>query len=423
MKAHTKLFCILLFFLCFQLIIFYGFYGENINFSHATKYQNSKENYLQEVSISFFDDGRIFKFDAQKTNENIIKTVEQQKAQKNVFYSIKKLESFGLTNREIVCYLIPELQIFIEKLKKSTNIDEKFGKVLVCKNKCALEFQEGKEGYFVDENLLFLDIINSIKNGEKEIKINLNKKSYRTNEKLSEKFKEKSSFSTSFVTSSPERKNNIKVAMSKFDGIILDEGEVLSFNDITGVRDESAGYKKAKIITNGTFTEGFGGGVCQVSTTLYNACLLAGLDVLEVHSHSLPVSYVEPSFDAMVNVGSSDLVIQNNTGGQIIITSSSENNICKFKIFGLKNKYKITRISEKTKIIPAEPEVIETNYKKYGDYDLLVGEEKRLSYAKDGFYSSGYLNFYDNKGNLIKTKKIRENRYNPTKGVIIKREK
>lgn len=423
MKAHTKLFFILLFFLCFQLIIFNCFYCENINFSHATKYQNSKENYLQEVSISFFDDGRIFKFDAQKTNENIIKTVEQQKAQKNVLNSIKKLESFGLTNKETICYLIPELQIFIEKLKKSTNIDEKFGKVLVCKNKCALEFQEGKEGYFIDENLLFLDIINSIKNGEKEIKINLNKKSYRMSEKLSEKFKEKSSFSTSFVTSSPERKNNIKVAMSKFDGIILDEGEVLSFNDITGVRDESAGYKKAKIITNGTFTEGFGGGVCQVSTTLYNACLLAGLDVLEVHSHSLPVSYVEPSFDAMVNVGSSDLVIQNNTGGQIIITSSSEKNICKFKIFGLKNKYKITRISEKTKIIPAEPEVIETNYKKYGDYDLLVGEEKRLSYAKDGFYSSGYLNFYDNKGNLIKTKKIRENRYNPTKGVIIKREK
>lgn len=423
MKAHTKLFFILLFFLCFQLIIFNGFYGENINFSQATKYQNSKENYLQEVSISFFDDGRIFKFDAQKTNENIIKTIEQKKAQKNVLNSIKKLESFGLTNKETICYLIPELQIFIEKLKKSTNIDEKFGKVLVCKNKCALEFQEGKEGYFIDENLLFLDIINSIKNGEKEIKINLNKKSYRTNEKLSERFKEKSSFSTSFVTSSPERKNNIKVAMSKFDGIILDEGEVLSFNAVTGVRDESAGYKKAKIITNGTFTEGFGGGVCQVSTTLYNACLLAGLDVLEVHSHSLPVSYVEPSFDAMVNVGSSDLVIQNNTGGQIIITSSSENNICKFKIFGLKNKYKITRISEKTKIIPAEPEVIETNYKKYGDYDLLVGEEKRLSYAKDGFYSSGYLNFYDNKGNLIKTKKIRENRYNPTKGVIIKREK
>lgn len=423
MKAHTKLFFILLFFLCFQLIIFNCFYCKNINFSYATKYQNSKENYLQEVSISFFDDGRIFKFDAQKINENIIKTVEQQKAQKNVLNSIKKLESFGLTNKETICYLIPELQIFIEKLKKSTNIDEKFGKVLVCKNKCAIEFQEGKEGYFVDENLLFLDIINSIKNGEKEIKINLNKKSYRTNEKLSEKFKEKSSFSTNFITSSPERKNNIKVALSKFDGIILDEGEVLSFNDITGVRDESAGYKKAKIITNGTFTEGFGGGVCQVSTTLYNACLLADLDVLEVHSHSLPVSYVEPSFDAMVNVGSSDLVIQNNTGGQIIITSSSENNICKFKIFGLKNKYKITRISEKTKIIPAEPEVVETNYKKYGDYDLLVGEEKRLSYAKDGFYSSGYLNFYDNKGNLIKTKKIRENRYNPTKGVIIKREK
>lgn len=423
MKTHTKLFFILLFFLCFQLIIFSGFYIENIDFSHAIYYQNCKENYLKEVLISFFDDDRIFKFDSQKINEKIIKTIEQQKAQKNVFGSIKKLESFGLTNREIIYYLMPELQIFIKKLKKSTNIDEKLGKVLVCKNKCSLEFQEGKEGYFIDENLLFSDIINSIKKGETDIKIRLHKKCYKTDEKLSEKFKEKSSFSTSFVTSSAERKNNIKVALSKFDGIILDEGEVLSFNTVTGIRDENAGYQKAKIISNGTFTEGFGGGVCQVSTTLYNACLLAGLDVLEVHSHSLPVSYVEPSFDAMVNVGSSDLVIQNNTGGQIIITTSSENNICKFKIFGLKNKYKITRISEKTKIIPAEPEIIETNYKKYGDYDLLVGEERRLSYAKDGFYSSGYLNFYDNKGNLIKTKKIRENRYNPTKGVIIKREK
>ena len=108
---------------------------------------------------------------------------------------------------------------------------------------------------------------------------------------------------------------------------------------------------------------------------------------------------------------------------KIIITTSSENDVCKIKIFGLKNKYKITRQSEKISIISAEKDVVETDYKKYGDYELEIGEEKRISYAKDGFVSRGYLNFYDEKGQLVERKKIRENRYNPTRGVIIKREK
>ena len=56
----------------------------------------------------------------------------------------------------------------------------------------------------------------------------------------------------------------------------------------------------SKIISNGTFVDGFGGGVCQVSTTLYNAALLSGLEIMEVHNHSLPVSYIEPSFDAIL---------------------------------------------------------------------------------------------------------------------------
>ena len=114
--------------------------------------------------------------------------------------------------------------------------------------------------------------------------------------------------------------------------------------------------------------------MCQVSTTLYNACLLSDLEIIEATSHSLPVSYVEPSFDAMVSFGSSDLKVRNNSGGKIIITTSSENDICKIKIFGLKNKYKITRQSEKVSIIPAEKEIIDTDYKKYGDYELEVGQ-------------------------------------------------
>ena len=202
----------------------------------------------------------------------------------------------------------------------------------------------------------------------------------------------------------------------------MEEGEILSFNTVTGERNEKNGYKQAKIISGGTFVSGYGGGVCQVSTTLYNACLLAGLEIIEVHSHSLPVSYVEPSFDAMVSIGSSDLVFRNNSGGKIIITTSSKGDKCRVKIFGKKNKHKITRTSEKLKIIPAKEDRVETDYKKYNLSELEIGEEKRLSYPKDGFYSNGYLNFYDEKGKKIKTEKIRTSKYNPTEGVVVKRE-
>ena len=238
---------------------------------------------------------------------------------------------------------------------------------------------------------------------------------------MKEDYREKGCFSTNFSTSSDSRKNNIKRALSSFDGIVLDEGEILSFNETTGKRTEENGYQKAKIITAGTFVDGYGGGVCQVSTTLYNACLLAGLEIIEVNSHSLPVSYVEPSFDAMVNSGSSDLVIRNNTNGKIVITSSSENDKCKFKIFGKENECKITRISEKTKIIPAKEEKYDSDYQKYG-IELEIGEKKRISFAKDGYYSNGYLNYYDKKGNLVKTQKIRESKYYPTEGIVAIRE-
>ena len=259
-----------------------------------------------------------------------------------------------------------------------------------------------------------------LKNGKKSLSIKVACEKFDLPKINKNLIREKSCFSTNFETSSDERKNNIKVALSKFDGLILENGETLSFNMMTGIRNAEAGYKPAKIISGGTFVNGFGGGVCQVSTTLYNACLLAGLEILEVHNHSLPVSYIEPSFDAMVNSGSSDLVVRNNSGERLIITTSSKGDICKVKIFGKPNDFKITRISEKTKVIPAGNEEVITDAKKAEEFGVLAGETKRISYAKDGFSSNGYLNYYDKNGNLVKTKKIRSNTYNPTRGVVVK---
>ncbi len=382
------------------------FVKENLEF--LINYDNRKIKYFSNELIK---------------NKNLSKL--QQEILKKENRRLKKIEiikKLGITEKEAILYLYPEIKELYNLLQQ--NFSEKAGdnKILVNENRCEIVFVEGEQGKFVDYFNFFNEIVDSLKKEDNfKIKINLKIKKYSSKNILKEDFKEKGCFSTDFSSSSESRKNNIRRALSSFDGIVLEEGEILSFNETTGKRNEENGYKKAKIISSGTFVDGYGGGVCQVSTTLYNACLLAGLEIIEVNSHSLPVSYVEPSFDAMVNSGSSDLVVRNNTNGKIIITTSDENCKCKFKIFGKENINKITRISEKTKIIPAKEEKIDSDYKKYG-LELEIGEEKRLSYAKDGYFSNGYLNYYDKKGKLVKTEKIRESKYYPTEGIVVIRE-
>ncbi len=422
MKNLFKIKFLLLFFLCFCFLLMQSFETENFCFA---KIQNS-ENELGFRRYNIVYENKIFNFySADFINEKDLSKFQKEMIldKKNITRNICKLRSFGLSDYEICNYFFPESKMILEKLKQLINVQAEPSYVKVEKNKCNLLYYEGESGKFIDKENYYNEIFRCLMEGNFNISILLKTKEYNDEVDIFDEFKEKSCFLTKFSTSSAERKNNIKLALSKFDGLVLDEGEILSFNKTTGIRNEKAGYMAAKIISNGTFVDGFGGGVCQVSTTLYNACLLAGLEVLEVHNHSLPVSYIEPSFDAMVNSGSSDLIIRNNTDGKLIFTTSSEGDVCKIKIYGKKNKYKITRISEKIKIIPAEAEIIDENYEKYGLLDLQIGETKRLSYAKEGYFSNAYLNYYDEKGNLVETKKIRENRYNPTKGIIVKREK
>lgn len=382
----------------------------------------AKNQKMSNIVYIFNIEGKDYKFQTKDFETELKTSAVQNQMLKNREMLIETLESFGLTKKEIVDYAFPEVNHILNKLTQKTNIPAGADDIQVVLNKCKIKFKEGAKGKFLDLSCFYDNLLEKFKTSSKCVRLNLIVKKYKEESVLKEDYVEKGCFKTYYGSSTKERKNNICVALSKFDGLVLEQGETLSFNSVTGLRNKEAGYQSAKIISGGTFVEGFGGGVCQVSTTLYNACLLAGLEILEVHAHSLPVSYVEPSFDAMVNTGSSDLVVRNNSGGKLIFTTSNENGECMVKIFGKKNKYSVKRISEKTKIIPAEKETIETDLKKYNLEELKIGEEKRLSYAKDGFCSSGYLNFYDDKGNLIETKKIRENRYNPVKGVVVKRE-
>lgn len=382
----------------------------------TNKTQNNNSNYEYE----FCYNGKVFYFkEADFKKLNLNKFQQNARNCDNKQKLLTLLDGFGLSQKEKILYLFPEIETMLKKLKNSLEKETTKTMVYVVKNSCEIDIEDGENGLFLNEEKFFNAFETEFLSEKKHIKINLEIEEY-SGEQTGDVFQEKSCFSTNFESSSNSRKNNIRVALAGFDGFVLEDGEVLSFNNVTGERNEQAGYQKAKIISNGTFVDGFGGGVCQVSTTIYNACLLAGLEILEVHNHSLPVSYIEPSFDAMVNSGSSDLVVRNNSGGKLIFTTSSKNDRCKVKIFGKPNEYKIIRFSEKTKIIPAEIEEIITDPETSKNLGVLSGETKRLSYKKDGFESNGYLNYYNKNGELVETKKIRSNKYHATKGVVVK---
>lgn len=224
-----------------------------------------------------------------------------------------------------------------------------------------------------------------------------------------------SKFSTSIKNSSKERTHNISLACQKINGTVIDVKSVFSFNKVVGERTEKAGYKRAKIIENGAFTEGIGGGVCQVSTTLYNAMLLAGISVLECHPHSLKVSYVLPSLDAMVSYPYADLKFYNQTKLPIYV----EMQICEYeiiaKIYGEKTFFNFkTESVVINKISPPPPEIIEE--------EIYAGQESEefIIYPIFGTESESYLIKYLD-GKVIEKQRIRKDKYKGVKGVILQK--
>lgn len=144
-------------------------------------------------------------------------------------------------------------------------------------------------------------------------------------------------YTTSFKNSSPGRIKNIKLSASKFNGVLLHAGETLSFNNTTGPISQQTGYQQAPIILNGEFTPGTGGGVCQTSTTLYNAALMANLTIVERHPHSILPNYIEEGKDAAVAGDYLDLKFKNDHDFPIYITSKVSNNQVYLYVWGKKS--------------------------------------------------------------------------------------
>ena len=217
-----------------------------------------------------------------------------------------------------------------------------------------------------------------------------------------------SSYTTYYDEKDGGRVENIRIAAGLIDGITVQGYGEFSFNKTVGRRTEDAGFKQAKIILNGEYVQGVGGGVCQVSTTLYNAALKSGLKITEFHPHSLRVSYVPPSRDAMVS-SQSDLCFFNPFSHPIRICAWVFSGGLRVTFYGEGDGLRREIVSEEKGEISPPPPIV-----KDGEREEIIRS------PKNGIKSESYLETYRGT-QLISREKLRTDEYLPTQGIIVKK--
>ena len=194
-----------------------------------------------------------------------------------------------------------------------------------------------------------------------------------------------STFSTNYVNN-PDRTTNLRLASNKINGTVVMPGDKFSFNKVVGRRTVEAGYKNAAIFSDGQVTDGLGGGICQVTSTLYNAAVFANLDIVSRRNHMFVPSYVKGGRDATVVYGSTDFVFENSRSYPIKILSSVQNGVANVQIYGYKNpneqNYDIS--IETTLVKNTSKTTVYDAYKVYKQNGEVVKREKlsRDTYKK-----------------------------------------
>lgn len=191
-----------------------------------------------------------------------------------------------------------------------------------------------------------------------------------------------SNFSTKYSASNRNRTTNLILAANKINGTVLMPGETFSYNKTVGERTIAAGYKEAPIYVSGRVEDGIGGGICQITTTLYNAVLYANLEVTERSNHQFVPSYAGASRDATVVYGAIDFKFKNNREYPIKLTCSVSNGIANFKIFGLKSE---------------------------NDYEVQI-TSRITGTTSNAIYSEAYKTLKKN-GNVVSTERISKDTY------------
>lgn len=221
-------------------------------------------------------------------------------------------------------------------------------------------------------------------------------------------------YSTTYASSNYNRSTNIALASKSINGYVLMPGESFSYNTIVGQRTPARGYKEAGVYVNGEVSTDYGGGICQVSSTLYNSVLLANLEVVQRTNHTFEPSYVPAGQDATVSWKSPDFIFKNNRNYPIKIVASAGNGRIQVDIIGLKSSddYVVKIQSSKTGTIP-----FSTEYK--DDSNLPAGTTKVTQYGSNGCKSQTYKILYKD-GKEVSRTLLSSDTYKPHNQVIVR---
>ncbi len=220
------------------------------------------------------------------------------------------------------------------------------------------------------------------------------------------------SFSTNFNPQAKERVENLRIASDMTDGKILLPGEIFSVNKTIGPITKANGYKDAPVIVNGRLQSDVGGGVCQVSTTLYNAVVRANLEIVERQHHSMPVSYVPLGQDAAIAGDWKDFKFKNNSDYPIYIEMYIENNQIIANLYS--NKELKQEISLETEIIlTISPKTI---YQRDSSKDITYKKVERE--GKSGYQVHVYKVLYKN-GKVIQRELLHKDYYQPVDKLMV----
>lgn len=221
-------------------------------------------------------------------------------------------------------------------------------------------------------------------------------------------------FTTRYDPSNKNRANNVSISADKIDGTIIMPGETFSYNQTVGERTIAAGYKEAGAYSGGRVVQDVGGGICQTSSTLYNAVLLANLEIVDRTNHQFLTSYVEAGKDATVTWGGIDFKFKNSRSYPIKIEASAKNGVCEMSIYGIREEteYEVEIQSEVLSYLPYT-----TKYEE--DSTLEEGKEVIDQSGYEGCTSETYRILKKN-GKIISKTLLSKDTYDPMTRIVRK---
>lgn len=302
----------------------------------------------------------------------------------------------------------------IESISKDINKKSKGATIKIVNG--SFQVTEDENGFELEEKKLSDEIITKLKNNssgdiniDAPIKVIESKIKAEALRKVNSKI---GSFSTNYSSSSEARATNIKLATQSINGTVVMPGDTFSFNEVVGERTKERGYKEAGVIVNQKFDSGLGGGICQVSSTLYNALIRGNIKTTERVHHSIPSTYVDIGLDATVDWGNIDLKFKNTFDYPIYIEGFTSNRNVYFNI------YSNSELAKRTYDITTEVySTIEPTIKYIDDPSLPAGQIEVEKQPRKGYRVKAYRNIYEN-GKFIGKELISNDYYVPINGVI-----